>query len=604
MRLLVVVVLASAVALVGCQRRAQLDPRVSGEVVQQPVAPPSLSGGTLAVLSDGVTAVVADPDRDRLLLVDLPSRSVSREIALAPHAEPGRVAEDGRGRVLVALRGSGELLSLDPRDASAAPVARAACAMPRGVAYDASRDQVLVACRGGELVAFDGASGEQVSRVVVAPDLRDVLVVGGRRFVTTFRAAQLLEIAEDGAVISSRAPEGVSLATSSGADTYTPSVAWRAIVIPGTTTIAMVHQRGRSSPITLHASGGAHATRTVVQSSYAASLAAAGAANATCRSSVVHGAVTFFELDGSMHGGGAIVGAVLPVDLAARDGNVSLVAAGNQAGSDVVFSASVAQLAGISHAGDGCAITSRSGGNAATAIAFDGAGERLVLERDPSVLVVGDTRVALGGAEVFDTGHALFHGNAGTGDACASCHPEGGDDGRVWDFDGDARRTQSVSGGVLATAPFHWDGSDASFDALVGDVFETRMGGPRLSDAQVSAFGGWIDALPAAHGSVNDADAVARGRAVFEGPAGCATCHAGEHLTNNLSAEVGTTLAPVQVPSLVGLSLRLPLMRSGCATSIARRIDDPACGGGTAHGDTASLDAAQRSDLLAYLESL
>ena len=41
----------------------------------------------------------------------------------------------------------------------------------------------------------------------------------------------------------------------------------------------------------------------------------------------------------------------------------------------------------------------------------------------------------LGGASVFDTGQALFHGNTGSFDACASCHPEGGDDGRTWDFD-------------------------------------------------------------------------------------------------------------------------------------------------------------------------
>jgi hypothetical protein len=58
-----------------------------------------------------------------------------------------------------------------------------------------------------------------------------------------------------------------------------------------------------------------------------------------------------------------------------------------------------------------------------------------------------------------DIGHLLFHSNAGAGIACASCHPEGGDDGVTWSFQGiGSRRTPDVRGGLTGTAPFHWSG--------------------------------------------------------------------------------------------------------------------------------------------------
>ena len=73
-----------------------------------------------------------------------------------------------------------------------------------------------------------------------------------------------------------------------------------------------------------------------------------------------------------------------------------------------------------------------------------------------------EKRVDLGGDSVYDTGHELFHRDAGAGIACASCHAEGGDDGHVWQFsDIGPRRTQSVNVGLEGTAPFHWSGDQA-----------------------------------------------------------------------------------------------------------------------------------------------
>jgi hypothetical protein len=46
--------------------RGILFPPNPGAMVSLASAPPAISGGTLRVLSDGLTAVAADPDRDQV----------------------------------------------------------------------------------------------------------------------------------------------------------------------------------------------------------------------------------------------------------------------------------------------------------------------------------------------------------------------------------------------------------------------------------------------------------------------------------------------------------------------------------------------------------
>jgi hypothetical protein len=67
--------------------------------------PPPISGGTLWVTHDGNTTVAADPDRDLVYIVDVASLKVPFAIEFQSGDEPGRIAEDGAGRVHVALRG-------------------------------------------------------------------------------------------------------------------------------------------------------------------------------------------------------------------------------------------------------------------------------------------------------------------------------------------------------------------------------------------------------------------------------------------------------------------------------------------------------------------
>jgi len=218
------------------------------------------------------------------------------------------------------------------------------------------------------------------------------------------------------------------------------------------------------------------------------------------------------------------------------------------------------------------------------------------------------TVVSLGGASVLDTGHELFHRDSGAGVACAECHAEGGEDGRVWKFSptGD-RRTQALHVGIAGTEPFHWDGDMTDLGVLMDEVFVRRMGGPHQSSDRLSALRTWLSALrpPAPIGDPAAPQAVA-GKALFESAdVGCISCHSGEKHTNNLNEFVGTTASghTLQVPSLVGVGYRAPFLHNGCAATLRDRFD-PACGGGDNHGKTSALSEEQLGDLVAYLRTL
>jgi cytochrome c peroxidase len=216
---------------------------------------------------------------------------------------------------------------------------------------------------------------------------------------------------------------------------------------------------------------------------------------------------------------------------------------------------------------------------------------------------MGRGEIPLPGESRRDSGHELFHAAPSAGIACASCHPEGREDGRVWMFDGiGARRTQSVAGGVLRSGHLHWAGDLANFDALINEVLVSRMQHALPGPNHAHAFASWLDALPAPKASpATDASAVARGSVLFHDEVvGCATCHGGPRLTTGATVAVGTGAA-FKIPSLVGIAARAPFMHDGCAATLGDRFGS--CGG-SKHGATAALKPDQVSDLVAYMETL
>ncbi len=549
-------------------------------VVTQSVPPPPISGGTLAVSRDGVHAFAADSDRDAVYVVDL-KNVASVPIALTAGDEPGRVVEDAAGHVHVVLRSAGAVVAIDPV-AKSVLGRTSVCPRPRGIAYMAANDVLYVACAGGELVTLPASGGAPTQTVFVEPDLRDVVVVGSNVYVSELRSATILQIAADGSIANRflRPSAGLEL-----------GVAWRMIATPQGLAVSL--QGASSAPIgTMPGSYG----------------------TGGCGGAVTNPMVATWSLDGAATGLSTMQG-VLPVDVAASpDGQMfAVVAAGEwlvPGAGQLVLTPSVfapsGDDAGVELPPSSCGSNAIPVAGQAVSVAYDPSGRLLVQTREPARLILDADQayavtLPLSTVSRDDTGHEVFHSNQGGGIACASCHAEGGDDGRTWTFaDVGPRRTPSVLGTVQGTAPYHWDGSQIDLPMLYKGSL-ARMSGAALSDDQTTAFTSWLDALPGPASVPGDAAAIARGRVLFQGAGGCATCHSGPRFTNNQTVDVGTGQA-FQVPPLVGVSVRAPFLHDGCAPTLVAAIG--ACGHASTHGATGGFSSAQISDLATYLESL
>lgn len=188
--------------------------------------------------------------------------------------------------------------------------------------------------------------------------------------------------------------------------------------------------------------------------------------------------------------------------------------------------------------------------------------------------------------------------------ACTSCHPEGRADGLTWRLGDSILQTPILAGRIGGTAPYKWDGQDPSLRHSLRHTMQ-RLGGSewdKLGDTEVEAMIAYIESLPPPRPrKAADAEAVARGRAVFEAEA-CDGCHAGARLADGAQHSLDTTLAQVDTPSLLGLSHSRPYYHDGSAKDLWTLLTDR----GTIHemADTSKLSDQQLRDLGAYLESL
>lgn len=567
MRLIVVV---AAGLLVGCQPEAEPSTSTggatSGTNVSALEAPP-LWGAPIEALSDGRFAI-PDAESDSVFLV---KGQTSSRIRFPAGSRPSRVVATGDD-LAVLLRGSGQLARVAAKSGVAPTEALSfACSEPRGLAYDAPKDTVLVACASGALVKLSPSE-----RTVVNTDLelRDVLVVNGTTWVTKFRTAEVVALDETGKVTETIPAPTRGL----NGFTFTPRVAWRAVA--DGPRIVMVHQLHLDQEVA------SFTNPTPVVPYYGKPL---------CDASVVTSAVTTFDTTTkTVVWSKPIVGAV-PIDVAADDGRIAVALAG--AGRLIEIDAHSASLA------FSCLAPTRTEGPGTVPIGvgyvnhelkwFDQSGQ-VHLPDAPEVKELGVLPV-----RALDPGRQLFHAESPSGVACASCHPEGYDDGHTWHFGNHRLRSQSLEGGLLKTAPFHWDGRLSSVKAVLDETFVRRMGGANPDLSQSDAVAKWLDGVPARGGEGSfDRYAAKRGRVVFE-DAQCGTCHAGDALTNGATVDVGTGRA-FQVPSLKALRWRGPWMHDGCAKTLEQRFD-PACGGKN-HGNAVAPEDVP--DLVEYLKAL
>ncbi|MEM1025765.1 MAG: cytochrome-c peroxidase [Myxococcota bacterium] len=552
------------------------------DVVRAEDPPPAISGGTMAIGPDDRWLVAADPDRDQVYVValDQDSMELVHTIALESDVEPGRVVFTESSRAQVALRNDRRLLTIDLAEGSIVED-RQTCPEPRGLTRDV--DQTLVACASGELWWLSDGQ-EQPSRTrFLEPDLRDVVMSEAGPLVSTFRLSKLIELEEEPRVLDFDDSASVPA-----------RVAWRMRRFRSGEAL-ILHQRAAGQGITVSVQEGGYGATQVVREG-----------GIGCSNGIVSTEISRVTADGRISPLFGLFSSGLAVDMAVSDDGTRVAVASPSESTVGAGGVTQARTNAASNRFTCLGNTSRLLGSPSS-VEFSRGGELFVLFREPARVVNLDRQRSLELSEVSvaDSGHQLFHAVTAAGVACASCHPEGRDDGHVWEFEGiGERRTQVLTGGIMDTAPFHWTGEFRSLNLLMGDVFSSRMGGGEVSSEQIAALGAWMDTLrPLAPAELDGVQDVEAGRAIFHSASvGCANCHDGPRLTGPGSFFVGTD-GIFQVPPLEGLVYRAPFMHDGCAETLEARFAPP-CGGGDAHGRTAQLTEDQLQKLTAYLRSL
>lgn len=590
---------------------------VDGEVVRSAVSPPPIIGGTLLAIEDGTAVVASDPDRDLVHVVDLAHAEVRHTVPLPAGDEPGRLAVDAEGLVHVVARRSGVVVDLDPAQ-GVVTGRRTVCPNPRGIAYDPELDAVHVACAGGELVSLPAADGAPIRRVHVATDLRDVIMTDEGLLVSRLRTAELLRLDDQGAVVERL---GLPVLERQHAvnfqlveDAMAPNTAWRTVATPDGDWL-MLHQASTTRALGLPTgddedSDGASGD---VDGGGDEGYGGSGVDPHQC-AAAVHPVVTLGHGALDTQHSGLLAQTVLPVDVAvSSQGVVAMAVAGvrtlvSAAGRGGVVWTPLSDFSPSTEADCTLPREIHGGDGQFVAVTFDWTGRVVAQSREPARITCIDpqggqrpTIVELPGEPRRDTGHDLFHLDAGGGISCATCHPEGGDDGHVWRLqDVGMRHTPALTVGLSGTEPFHWEGDLADMTHLVEEVHQGRMGGSPLSAAHVDALQSWLFSvpIPAPVRSPEDA-AVARGAALFSAW-GCGSCHAGPAMAGNDNVDLGLGVM-LQVPGLHGVALHPPYMHDGRAADLPAAVRDMMA---RTRPQSPSPSEAEVSDVVAFLESL
>jgi DNA-binding beta-propeller fold protein YncE/mono/diheme cytochrome c family protein len=208
-------------------------------------------------------------------------------------------------------------------------------------------------------------------------------------------------------------------------------------------------------------------------------------------------------------------------------------------------------------------------------------------------------------------GRALFYAVssqriAADGRACASCHPDGRDDGLTWTTPEGPRQTPILAERLEGTSPYGWDGGRASLSDHLERTL-ARLSGTGIHKEEQAALLAYVTTLRAPATEARDTPEVARGAAIFHSrAAACSSCHLGdETFTDRMRHDVksqrrGDPTAAFDTPSLRFVGHSAPFFHDGRYATLA----DLVAGSDGTMGHTRHLSVEERSALVAYLESL
>ena len=221
--------------------------------------------------------------------------------------------------------------------------------------------------------------------------------------------------------------------------------------------------------------------------------------------------------------------------------------------------------------------------------------------------------------------------------SCASCHNDGGQDGRSWDFSqfGEGiRNTTTLRGqGGLANGVLHWTGNFDEVQDFEGQIRDFAGGTGLLADAAFNAgdraqplgaskagLSAELDALASYLSSLDTADAspwrsgsalsasASVGRDAFLA-ADCTTCHEGTNTTDSAldvrhaigtqtsasGGRLGDAFDGLDTPALLGVWATAPYLHDGSAVDLAAAV--------SAHSGT-DLPGNRVADVAAFLREI
>jgi mono/diheme cytochrome c family protein len=192
------------------------------------------------------------------------------------------------------------------------------------------------------------------------------------------------------------------------------------------------------------------------------------------------------------------------------------------------------------------------------------------------------------------------------GRACASCHPDGRDDGLTWATPNGPRRSITLAGRIDATAPFSWSGTENTLKDHIEITFTRLRGEGGVKGLELSALAAYVESLPAPPVPHASDPRIPRGKEIFNSvAAGCSTCHLGERGTDNAHHDVQSKTEADKSGSFNTPSLRFvgrggPYFHDGRYATLRELLNDA----DLKMGHTKQLSTDDLEALEAYLRSL
>ncbi|MBN1134943.1 MAG: beta-propeller fold lactonase family protein [Anaerolineae bacterium] len=607
---------------------------LGSQAAEAPSAAPKRSSSPIALMADGATLLVVNPDSNSLALVDTASRSVLAEVPVG--VDPRTVAVDDAGRrAYVANRGSGSVSVVD----LAAGEAIAAVSVgyrPYGVVVSPDGATLYVAVQGADrLVTLDTTTLEVVSARPVGdrPSGLALTPAGDLLFITHLLSDQITILPTHSTalylpLILKHAPS-ISNIQYPISSPHSPipdislfpdsNLVQSVALSPDGSTAYVPHTRSNSSNPALTFDTTVFPLVSLI--------------DVAARQHLVGQQIDLGTLDPP--------GVGLPFDAALAPGGAELWVV-NAASNDLsVIDLAHGRLAAHVEVGDNPRgiVLSPDGGSAYVNNTLAGTVSVIDTAAYTVTGVITVTDIPL--PPILLNGKRLFH----TSDdprlaknqwiSCNTCHFEGEHDGRTWTFGFAGPRNTTGLMGMIETYPLRWSGEwDESADSDFANRKENFGSG--LIDGALNCALSPPDCVhqPPNQGRTDDMDSLAlfldslavplsaghaagepltpaeqRGRDLFlDAALGCVPCHPPPLYTDHQRHDVGTATPGERIgpdydtPTLRGLWDSAPYFHDGSAAALYDALTRPTPG--SEHDVSSLLTGAEIQDLIVFLLAL